>query len=98
MGSDHVLTATPDGGWNLSSPISGSGRDFNANGRLVRIRDGWGNRLVFSYDAVQDRITRIDDAVGRHLLFYYNAQGRLHRIEDPMTAMIPNARRRASGR
>jgi RHS repeat-associated protein len=54
---------------------------FAANGRLLSIRDGYNNRLVFSYDA-NLRITSVTDTRGGGITVTRNAAGLVTRLVD----------------
>ena len=60
----------------------GTAREFNAEGRLARVIDRYGNALVLAYDAA-GVIQTATDAGGRSLTFTKGADGRIASVRDP---------------
>lgn len=52
------------------------------NGRLVKIADGYGNTLTYTYDEA-DKLTTMTDASGRDLKFSYNTDGYVTNVTGP---------------
>ncbi len=79
-GRDRVIEAV-SGGWKLTEPDSRT-LEFDAEGRLVLIRDRNGSTQTLGYGA--GNLSYAEDNYGRRLDFAYNADGHLQTLTTPV--------------
>ncbi len=66
--------------------VSGEEYLFDANGRLIREKDSYGNHMDITY--TNNRITKVTDGIGREFNFVYNTGGYLVSITAPDESVI----------